>query len=321
MSDTLDPTQDLIPELRKVTPSGDLGEILPDWTTLSHQGTDSELGVVAFTYPEDGANLDLVTDRAEFTIVVNGVELPNGRFYYEETSGNELSEDDSDIRTFSGSSIGVDLDRCILMPDKDPFAKQDVLTKEELERYKEIAKAWAKKQREQNREDMEEDRKQGDDPVQDLSDRGDANKDGKVNWRDYNPSEEWENKLDGAPPPVPPLWKDSTPGEMLLDAVVDAHRRGLLKKYRVDFTETHDSAGRKWDNTVTHRFDIGTTALGMCQWFHDRHYAQLRMDKWTIQLFNLSSGRDLSDSIVLSEALNIEDSPIGRSIKGRINAC
>lgn len=327
-------------EIRRVTSKNKLGVILRDATSISYLDDGRDIGTVTFNYPEISSTRRYIQDGQEYALCVDGKELPNGRFILDETTGNELNEDfetDAGV-TWGGQTIIAMLAQATMLPRND-IEKQDQVTKSEREAYRKAAREWAKKtndELEKQLADLIKDARvdnanPGDPPTNVTKERRkikrdflrqyDTNKDGKVDWRDFEPSGALERNLDTAPPAKPIVFKNETPGEALQWAIHRAKGRGCFPKLKIDFTEHKDSNGKKWSKRLTTKFDAGGDLLEFVQWMTEHGKAEARMNGWTLQLFNPNTGRDHKQPrVVLARGKNLIDGPRSGTSRELINA-
>lgn len=82
-------------------------------------------------------------------------------------------------------------------------------------------------------------------------------------------------------------WTGVTCGKLIGDLVSKAQARGALTGITVSFTDTHDSAGNAWTQTIdTISFDAGTKYSDVVQNLVDAQYIDVSMDRFVLNVFN-----------------------------------
>lgn len=95
-------------ELRQVTPDGDYGEILPDWSDLTFSQDLLNPGALTFNYPLDGRNAEVLRHNTVLTCLLDGQEPMNGRFTYSEGQGSRLGDSGEQNMASFGCSSTID---------------------------------------------------------------------------------------------------------------------------------------------------------------------------------------------------------------------
>ena len=134
-----------------VEDTNELGEVIPDWTTLEYLDPTDEPGQVTLEYPTTGLRASLLKPNQEYALLLNNKEF---RFRLDETDGNTITEGTSTIK-WTGSTLMAVFGEILVAPRTDPHAREDANTPEEaaykekqdayesaMKRYQDRLKAW-----------------------------------------------------------------------------------------------------------------------------------------------------------------------------------
>lgn len=337
-------------EIRKVSGSNNPKEILPNWTDLEYLDDSTDVGTVVFTYPKELKGYELIEDGGEYALFVDGQELPNGRFILDETDGNEVDDTGPKYKWSGQTTLSV-FEEAIVLPKKDNQAKQDMITKSEQKRYEEAAKEWMADERKDLKKSLKDSEKEirddakehykGEKPdhlntqaqinkavteakqkeKREWKKQHDTDEDGSVDWHDFDPSGKLGRDLEGAPPPEKPAFNNATPGEVLSWAIKEAKQRGCFPKVHLGFTDKRDSNGKKWEERITTKIEVGSTVLDLIRWMTERGKAEARMHGWRIDLYNRESGVDRANPrVLIARGYNITDAPRQASSRDRVSS-
>jgi hypothetical protein len=81
-------------------------------------------------------------------------------------------------------------------------------------------------------------------------------------------------------------YQASTPGKILGDLITKAHNRGSLSWLNYDFSDTLDSAGQPWANSIDIGWDANTKYTDVVQNLVDNLFVEVAMDARTLRAFN-----------------------------------
>lgn len=103
------------PVLRLVDEDGDLGRVLSGWTSLEVGGDLGEQMVLSLDYLTDHPTYPLLVDGATVAVLVNGTEIPDGRFVIDELTDEEVLA--QDVVPRAGNSLLFQLDYALVYPE------------------------------------------------------------------------------------------------------------------------------------------------------------------------------------------------------------
>jgi hypothetical protein len=103
------------PVLRLVDENGELGKVLPGWTSLSVGGDLGAQQVLSLEYHTGHPTYPLLVDQAEVAVTIGGVEIPDGRFVIDELTDEEVLS--QDVVPRSGNSTLFHLNYAIVYPE------------------------------------------------------------------------------------------------------------------------------------------------------------------------------------------------------------
>jgi hypothetical protein len=81
-------------------------------------------------------------------------------------------------------------------------------------------------------------------------------------------------------------YQTATPGEILGDLITKAHTRGSLLWLSYDFTDTLDSAGQPWANSLDIEYDAGTTYLDVVDNLYKNGAVEVTMQARVLRAYN-----------------------------------
>lgn len=113
------------PVLRLVE-GGVLGRYLPGWSSLEIGGDLGEQLVISLAWPTDSPFVDDVGELAEIAVLLDGEEIPDGRFLIDELQDEEVI--DSDVVTRNGNSLLYQLSYAIVYPESGPVTGTNTTT-------------------------------------------------------------------------------------------------------------------------------------------------------------------------------------------------
>lgn len=315
-------TARMLPQIRLVrdnVPS----VILPDWRTIGYIDDCFDVGALTFEYPMGGTRISEMEEKAELALFVDGEEIPNGRFFYDEESGNRVTDTPGFITYACPSYLSV-LEEVVITPRPKGNKKKD---DKESEDERATRQRWEEERT--GEQERSERRIQGDDAdndvesvsveddVQNLGMR--VRKTEKESDKDEDEDDDPDKDKDKREPPKGPLFKKVTAGELLLTVIRGAQGRGAAPNLAVDFTKKHDSNGKPWDVWITVRPEVGSTALELVQWLHDEKAAEVRCQGRTLQAFVPETGME-RPSVRLARGRNVVDGPRQKSTRDVITA-
>lgn len=138
-------------------------------------------------------------------------------------------------------------------------------------------------------------------------------------WKDFDPTDKLQERLDGAPPPKPRRFRNVTPGEMVVPLIREAKGRGAIDEIKINFSKDKDSSGRRWSrkkrDLISKKFEPGTTILDVVRWLDEQNIAEGRMNGRVLELYPAGHGRDRTDSVMLAKGRNLIDGPEKGSAK------
>lgn len=114
------------PVLRLVDDAGDLGRVLPGWTSVEVGGDLGEQMVLSLDYQTDHPTYPLLDDGATIAVLVNGVEIPDGRFVIDELTDEEVLE--QDVVPRAGNSLLFQLNYALVYPESWTLGVGNVTT-------------------------------------------------------------------------------------------------------------------------------------------------------------------------------------------------
>lgn len=104
----------LMPEVRLLDPNDEPGEILPDVGEIEYMDDSADVGTCTFKYPMKGLRADQVKSGARCCLLLDGEEIPNGKFRLEESSANHATDTDG-FRSWVARTDIVDLEGRLLV--------------------------------------------------------------------------------------------------------------------------------------------------------------------------------------------------------------
>lgn len=119
------------------------------------------------------------------------------------------------------------------------------------------------------------------------------------------------------------IFTDVTPGEMANTLIDQAQDRGGLLNIERGFTDTHDSAGRPWDKTISTKFSPGSSYSAVLQRFVDFAMAEWAVEwdgtNYVLQMWAPEGrGVDRTQGLrptILRKARNLVDAPRKWSVR------
>lgn len=113
------------PVLRLVE-DAELGRYLPGWAAVEVGGDLGEQLVIGLTWPTDSPYVEFLDDGAEVAVLLDGVEMDDGRFVIDELQDEEVI--DSDVVTRNGNSLLFQLSYAIVYPESGPVTGTNTST-------------------------------------------------------------------------------------------------------------------------------------------------------------------------------------------------
>jgi hypothetical protein len=114
------------PVLRLVDEAGNLGQVLPGWTSLAVGGDLGEQMVLSLSYATDDPTYPLLDDLAQVAVTVGGEEIPDGRFVIDELTEEDVL--DRDVLGRVGNSILFGLNYARVYPESWTLGPGNVST-------------------------------------------------------------------------------------------------------------------------------------------------------------------------------------------------
>lgn len=114
------------PVLRLVDDNGDLGRVLPAWTSLSVGGDLGEQQVLSLEYQTNHPTYPLLADQAEVAVTIRGQEIPDGRFVIDELTDEEVLT--QDVVPRAGNSTLFGLNYALVYPESWTLGPGNVST-------------------------------------------------------------------------------------------------------------------------------------------------------------------------------------------------
>lgn len=114
------------PVLRLVNEDGSYGRVLPGWTAVSVGGDLGEQMVLSLSYLTDHPTYPLLEDGATVAVLVDGEEIPDGRFILDELMDEEVLE--QDVVPRGGNSTLFRLDYALVYPESWTLGAGNVTT-------------------------------------------------------------------------------------------------------------------------------------------------------------------------------------------------
>jgi hypothetical protein len=295
---------DLVISLWGVHPSTGAIVALPDVKSLTLSRERNSAGSIQFSYPVGGINFDLLRDTItddrdlEFELWTIGSNFGALRGYLQEASGDDVSEDRT--WTFAGGFSELRMGEAVTWP-RPIITTTTVTDTVELDtdpKTYRVTKTTTVR----------------------SSAGGPAVTSSVVTTEDTGSE---GTTTDSVATKGELEFAGATPGELMSTLMDEAQARGALTDLTVGFTDTHDSRGTAWPDTITVKFspNVDYTSVlgklvdfGLIEWGVTWTGTTRRLDMWIVQ----ARGTDRTVGtrpIILRKARNVIDAPRKWSVR------